>query len=202
MAKGDYSVRYDPDRLRRMIERGDTAKEIMRAFKISPYTLREHLTMLQEKDRKIYIIKGLFDHPEAEHRGPIKKEGIVFSKDNIPVSLFVFLENFPISTVTSILAILVVISFFVTSSDSGSMVIDIITAGGNADPPKPQRLFWAVSEGAVAAVLLLGGGLLALQTAAIATGLPFAVVVLMMCWAVLKGLRNYVQKHGYGEDWT
>ncbi len=120
-------------------------------------------------------------------------------QENIPVSLFVFLENFPLSTITSILAIIVVISFFVTSSDSGSMVIDIITAGGNPDPPRPQRLFWAITEGVVAAVLLLGGGLVALQTAAIATGLPFAVVILIMCWAVLKGLRNYVAKHGYDE---
>ncbi len=118
-------------------------------------------------------------------------------QDNIPVSLFVFLENFPLSTLSSLLAIVVVISFFVTSSDSGSMVIDIITAGGNPDPPKPQRLFWAITEGVVAAVLLLGGGLIALQTAAIATGLPFAVVVLMMCWSVLKGLRNYVKKYGW-----
>jgi choline/glycine/proline betaine transport protein len=118
-------------------------------------------------------------------------------QDNIPVSLFVFLENFPLSFVTSLLAVLVVVTFFVTSSDSGSMVIDIITAGGNPDPPKPQRLFWAIIEGLVAAVLLMGGGLVALQTAAIATGLPFAVVILMMCWAVMRGLRNYVDKYGW-----
>jgi choline/glycine/proline betaine transport protein len=118
-------------------------------------------------------------------------------QENIPVSLFVFLESFPLSTITSLLAIVVIISFFVTSSDSGSMVIDIITAGGNPDPPVPQRLFWAIAEGAVAAVLLMGGGLVALQTAAITTGLPFAFVVLMMCWAIWKGLNNYVAKHGY-----
>ena len=117
-------------------------------------------------------------------------------QENIPVSLFVFLESFPLSTVTSILAIIVVISFFVTSSDSGSMVIDIITAGGNPDPPKPQRLFWAVTEGVVAAVLLLSGGMVALQTAAVSTGLPFAIVIFMMCWAIFKGLRDYAQKHG------
>lgn len=120
-------------------------------------------------------------------------------QENIPVSLFVFLETFPLSMVTSILAILVIITFFVTSSDSGSMVIDIITAGGNPDPPRPQRLFWAIAEGTVAAVLLMGGGLVALQTAAVATGLPFAMVVLMMCWAVLRGLRNYVDKYGWDD---
>lgn len=88
MAKGDYSVRYDPDRLRHMIEDGCTAKEIMKAFKISPYTLREHLMMLQGRDRKIYIVKGLFDHPEAEKRGPIKKEGIIFSKEILAATGF------------------------------------------------------------------------------------------------------------------
>ncbi|MEJ2155535.1 MAG: BCCT family transporter [Desulfobacteraceae bacterium] len=118
-------------------------------------------------------------------------------QENIPVSLFIFLENFPLSTITSILAVVVIIFFFVTSSDSGSMVIDIITAGGNPDPPKPQRLFWAILEGVVAAVLLLGGGMVALQTAAISTGLPFAIVIFLMCFAVVKGLLDYVKKNGY-----
>ncbi len=112
-------------------------------------------------------------------------------QDNIPVSLFVFLENFPLDIVTSLLAVVVIITFFVTSSDSGSMVIDIITAGGNPNPPKPQRVFWAVSEGVVAAVLLLGGGLVALQMAAIITGLPFAIIIFIMCWSVFKGLRDH-----------
>ncbi len=79
MAKGNYSIRYDPDKLRAMIEEGKTAKEIAKAFKISPYTLWEHLTMLQELDKKVYIIKGLFDPPEAEKK-KIPAEGIVFSE--------------------------------------------------------------------------------------------------------------------------
>ncbi len=83
-------------------------------------------------------------------------------------------------------------SFFVTSSDSGSMVIDIITAGGNPDPPIPQRLFWAILEGVVAAALLLSGGLVALQSAVIATGLPFAVVLLMLTYSLKKGLNEYI----------
>lgn len=79
MAKGNYSIRYDPDKLRKMIEEGKTAKEITKEFKISPYTLREHLTMLQELDKKVYLIKGLFDHSEKE-KPTIRKEGIVFSE--------------------------------------------------------------------------------------------------------------------------
>jgi choline/glycine/proline betaine transport protein len=112
-------------------------------------------------------------------------------QDNIPVSLFVLLENFPLDLITASLSVVVVVTFFVTSSDSGSLVIDIITAGGNPDPPKLQRIFWAVSEGAVAAALLVAGGLVALQTAAITTGLPFAVVLLGMCYALHKGMDDY-----------
>jgi len=112
-------------------------------------------------------------------------------QDNIPVSLFVMLENFPLNVITSSLSIVVIITFFVTSSDSGSMVIDIITSGGNPNPPVLSRLFWAILEGVVAAALLLGGGLVALQTATITTGLPFAVVILGMCVALYKGLADY-----------
>lgn len=112
-------------------------------------------------------------------------------QENIPVSLFVLLENFPLSTVTCLLGVIVVITFFVTSSDSGSMVIDIITSGGNPNPPVLSRLFWALLEGAVAAALLIGGGLAALQTATITTGLPFAAILLGMCYSLYKGLRQY-----------
>ncbi len=112
-------------------------------------------------------------------------------QENIPVSLFVLLEKFPLSGITSVLGIVVIITFFVTSSDSGSMVIDIITSGGDPNPPVLSRLFWAIMEGLVAAVLLVGGGLVALQTATITTGLPFAVVILGMCLSLYKGFHTY-----------
>lgn len=121
-------------------------------------------------------------------------------QENIPVSLFVLLEHFPLDLVTASLAVCVVVTFFVTSSDSGSLVIDIITAGGNPDPPRLQRIFWAVLEGAVAAALLLGGGLVALQTAAITTGLPFAVVLLGMCYALHKGMDEYREGQTFSVD--
>jgi len=69
-------------------------------------------------------------------------------------------------------------------------VIDIITSGGDLDPPVPQRVFWAVTEGVVAAVLLTGGGLTALQSASIATGLPFAVILVLIAWGLLKAFRE------------
>lgn len=86
-------------------------------------------------------------------------------------------------------AIFLVFSVFVTSSDSGSLVIDIITSGGELEPPLWQRVFWAVTEGMVAAVLLLAGGLAALQTTSLAAALPFAVVMLLVCYGLLRGLR-------------
>jgi BCCT family betaine/carnitine transporter len=84
--------------------------------------------------------------------------------------------------------IILVIVFFVTSSDSGSLVIDAITAGGKVDAPTPQRVFWAIFEGLVAIALLLGGGLNALQAASVSTGLPFAIVLVIGCVALVKGL--------------
>lgn len=110
--------------------------------------------------------------------------------DNIATSLYVLLEQFPISAVTSTVGVILVTSFFITSSDSGSLVVDSLTAGGKLDAPVPQRIFWALTEGAVAAVLLVGGGLGALQTAAISTGLPFAILLIILMWSLLKGLKK------------
>ena len=106
------------------------------------------------------------------------------------VAMFAMLEQFPLGAVSGILATLLVVTFFVTSSDSGSLVIDHLTSGGKHDVPKVQRIFWAITEGLVAAILLYGGGLTALQTAAITTGLPFAVILCLMCYTVYLGLSN------------
>ena len=106
------------------------------------------------------------------------------------LSLFAMLEGLPLSAITSFIGVVLVIVFFVTSSDSGSLVIDTITAGGKVDAPVPQRVFWASFEGLVAIVLLLGGGLTALQAMVISTGLPFTLILLAMCWAIWKGLRS------------
>lgn len=103
-------------------------------------------------------------------------------------SLFILLDQFPFSMITSFLAIVLVLSFFVTSSDSGSLVIDGLTSGGKLHAPVGQRIFWATTEGAVAAILLIGGGLGALQAGAISTGLPFTIVLLIMCYSLQQGL--------------
>ena len=110
--------------------------------------------------------------------------------DNLPVALFEVLEQLPLSMIASGLATLLVITFFVTSADSGALVIDMITSGAAPNPPVWQRIFWAVCAGLVAAVLLLAGGLQALQTAALASALPFAVVMLLMCYGLLRALQT------------
>jgi len=109
---------------------------------------------------------------------------------DMPLQLFTMLSDLPLASITSFIAIVLVIVFFVTSSDSGSLVIDTITAGGKVDAPVPQRVFWATFEGLVAIVLLLGGGLTALQAASVSTGLPFAIVLLLGCFALVKGLMS------------
>ena len=129
------------------------------------------------------------DQVISDPAGSLVKANVIDSY-NPPLSLFAMLEGLPLSSITSVIAIVLVIVFFVTSSDSGSLVIDTITAGGKVDAPVPQRVFWATFEGAVAIVLLVGGGLSALQAMVISTGLPFTLVLLVMCWAIFKGLRS------------
>jgi len=115
---------------------------------------------------------------------------VVSVPEDVPLAMFVMLESFPLTAVTSFVGILLVTIFFVTSSDSGSLVVDHLTSGGKLDSPVPQRVFWAITEGAVAAVLLWGGGLAALQSASIATGLPFTFVLLIMCYSLYRGLEE------------
>ena len=109
---------------------------------------------------------------------------------DITSALFVLLEQYPLATFSSLIAILMVVVFFVTSADSGALVIDIITAGGTTDAPVVQRVFWAMLGGVIAALLLIIGGLEALQTASIVSGLPFALVLLVMCAGLYGGLRQ------------
>ncbi|MGM0376043.1 MAG: BCCT family transporter, partial [Bacteroidota bacterium] len=111
-------------------------------------------------------------------------------KENVATSLYVLFESLPLSGIINLLAVVLVVSFFVTSSDSGSLVVDAFTSGGKLRSPVTQRVFWAVMVGGVAAILLVGGGLNALQTAAITTGLPFAIVLVVMGISLQKGLSQ------------
>lgn len=108
----------------------------------------------------------------------------------LELKLFEMLAELPLTGIASFVGIVLVIVFFTTSSDSGSLVIDTITAGGKTDAPVSQRVFWCTFEGLVAIALLLGGGLTALQAAAVSTGFPFTIVLLLACYATIKGLRD------------
>ncbi|MGH1358971.1 MAG: BCCT family transporter [Burkholderiaceae bacterium] len=127
----------------------------------------------------------------ADAAAPIKDAAV-------ELQLFEMLKPLPFAQVTSLIGIVLVLVFFVTSSDSGSLVIDTITAGGKTDAPVAQRVFWCVFEGLVAATLLLVGGaqaLTALQAMAVSTGFPFAIVLLVMCVSLFIGLRQWQKEH-------
>ena len=108
---------------------------------------------------------------------------------NTSVALFIFLENFPFTSVLSFFSVLMIIIFFVTSCDSGAMVVDMLCSHGRNDTPLWQRVYWAVGIGVVAGILLLVGGLNALQTMTIASALPFTIVLLLAIIGLIKALR-------------
>jgi len=114
---------------------------------------------------------------------------------DISTALFVFLQKIPFTSILSVIAILLVAFFFITSSDSGSLVIDNITSGNAPYTPPLQRVFWAFLQAIVAIVLLWGGGLEALQTAVIIAGIPFAFIILLMCYSLTKGLQEELNKN-------
>ncbi|MCF6231478.1 MAG: BCCT family transporter [Rhodobacteraceae bacterium] len=121
----------------------------------------------------------------------VVQDGFTGAQDAaLELQLFKMLGELPLAGITSFIGIILVVVFFITSLDSGSLVIDTITAGGKVDAPVTQRVFWCIFEGAVAIVLLLGGGLIGLQAMVISTGLPFTLILLLMCWSIYKGLKS------------
>jgi choline/glycine/proline betaine transport protein len=159
------------------ISKGRTVREFVLSVLIIP-TLLTFLWITAFGGSAIYIEMNDI----GKIAGPVK--------ENVAVAIYFLLEQFPLSWLANFGAMVLVISFFVTSSDSGSLVVDAFTSGGKLNSPVGQRVFWATMEGAVAAVLLLGGGLAALQTASITTGLPFAILLLIMGYSLWKGLRK------------
>lgn len=126
-------------------------------------------------------------------------------------ALFAFFEHLPFTLLTSSLAVLLVALFFVTSADSGALVIDMLTSRGEEESPLWQRIFWSVLVGGLAIALLMTGGLESLQAATIASALPFTVIMILMCWGLLKAMHLDATKRsilrqarilpGTSEDW-
>ena len=125
-------------------------------------------------------------------KSPVTNKNRNKPMDTTATAMFVMLQSYPLSWITAILGTLSVILFFVTSSDSASMVADIIASGGSHNPTTGTRLFWGIMEGCLAAVLLLSGGLKALQTGSITLGLPFCLIILCMVYSLYKGLSEEI----------
>ena len=111
--------------------------------------------------------------------------------DSVPeLALFKMLEGLPFTDIVSTISVFLIAIFFITSADSGSLVMDMITAGGKMDSPVAQRVFWCVLAGMVAIALMLGGGIASLQSMTISISLPFGLVLLLMCVGLFRGLHE------------
>ncbi len=157
-------------------------------------TIREFLTAVLLVPTVVTLIwmsvyGGIAIDQVINNVGALGSDGLT----EVPLAMFQMFDELPMGTLLSVIAIVLVLVFFITSSDSGSLVIDSITAGGKIDAPVTQRVFWATLEGAIAIALLWIGGteaIQALQAGVISTGLPFTVVLLLMCVSLLMGLRT------------
>lgn len=137
------------------------------------------------------VFGGAALHIELE--GGAMLAGVV--GEDAALAIYALLEQFPLVGFTGPLAMLLVAVFFITSSDSGSFVVDMLASGGNPDPPVVQRVFWASLEGVIAITLLFTGGLAALQAGAVSLGLPFAVLLLAVAVSLLRQLRVEYRAH-------
>jgi len=164
------------------ISRGRTVREFMISVMLVP-TLATCVWLS--------VFGGTALHLE-ETRGGLSQPVL----EDSAMALHTLLAELPFPAVTSVLATLLIIVFFVTSSDSGSLVDDMVTSGGHPNPPRAQRVFWAVSEGTVAATLLLAGGLQALRAASLSSGLAMAVLLLVASYGILRAMRIDDQSMG------
>jgi len=142
----------------------------------------------------VFVWMGIFGNA-ALHQELMEPNSLSTAINNdIAISLFVFLEQFPFSPILMGLSIVIILTFFVTSSDSGALVTSMLTAANNEkaqdEPPMLLRVVWAISLGIIAVVLLAGGGLSALQTSVIVTGVPFAILIFFACKSLLKSLNH------------
>jgi BCCT family betaine/carnitine transporter len=157
-------------------------------------TIREFITAVLLIPTSVTVIwmsiyGGIAIDQVMNNVGALGTEGLT----KVPLAMFQMFDELAMGSILSVVAIVLVMVFFITSSDSGSLVIDSITSGGKIDAPVPQRIFWASVEGAIAIALLWIGGteaIQALQAGAISTGLPFTIILLLMCVSLVMGLRT------------
>jgi BCCT family betaine/carnitine transporter len=125
--------------------------------------------------------------------------GQALQQVDLPLKLFVMLREMPWASVSCLIGIVLVVVFFVTSWDSGTMVLDAMAAGGKTDTPRAQSVFWVVVVGAAAVALLFGGGLRSLQSGSVVTGLPFMIIIAMICIGIVRGLSNALKAQRLGD---
>ncbi|MEC4115203.1 BCCT family transporter [Myroides pelagicus] len=159
------------------VSRGRTIKEFILTVLILPAAV----TFLWFSAFSGTTIQGLIDGDMAL---------VDAVNDNISTALFVFFEKFPLSIVLKILGMILICSFIITSADSGALVVDSITSGGKAKTKAYQRIIWASLSGIIAATLLTGGGLDTLQAAVTISGLPFAILLVVMAISLFIGVRE------------
>lgn len=162
------------------VSRGRTIREFITAVLIVPTVV----TLIW-----MSVFGGLAVEQVVDKIGELGSHGLT----DVSLAMFQMFDSLPYGTVLSMIAVILVLVFFITSSDSGSLVIDSITAGGKLDSPVAQRVFWAMMEGLIAIALLWIGGteaVQALQAGAISTALPFTIVLLLMCVSLVMGLRT------------
>jgi choline/glycine/proline betaine transport protein len=161
------------------ISRGRTIREFVVGVLLAP-TLMTFVWLTVFGDTALWL----------QHHRADQTDLVAAVRGDVATAVFVLLEQLPLAACTSSLMLATIVLFFVTSSDSGSLVVDMITSGGDPDPPVGRRVFWALTEGAVAAALLLAGGLEALQAASVASGLPFAVLLLAAAAGLVRVLSR------------
>ena len=162
------------------ISKGRTVREFLIAVLIIPTAV----TIVW-----MSVFGGQAIHQIMDHIGTLGTKGIT----QVPLAMFEMYDALPFGTILSFISVILILVFFVTSSDSGSLVIDSITAGGKVDNPVAQRIFWAAVEGVIAIALLWVGGtqaIEALQAGTISTALPFTFILLLMCVSLLMGFRT------------
>ncbi|WP_420319337.1 BCCT family transporter [Halomonas smyrnensis] len=157
------------------ISRGRTVREFIVAVLIIPSTVCVlWFSVFGGLGLDMYFKEGYSELFEAE----------------LPLRLFVMLDKLPLPLITSLITMVLIAIFFITSADSGALVLDSIAAGGKISTPVPQRIFWCSLSGLVAVALILGGGMSALQAMTVITGLPFTIVLLVASGSVIKGLAS------------
>ncbi len=162
------------------VSKGRTVREFMTAVLLVPTAV----TLVW-----MSVFGGIALDQVMNNVGALGADGLT----DVSLAMFQMFDELPMGSILSMIAIVLVLVFFITSSDSGSLVIDSITAGGKVDAPVLQRVFWAFMEGAIAVALLWIGGteaIQALQAGAISTALPFTIVLIAMCVSLVLGMRT------------